>query len=112
MEKKEEKETEEEKEEEKEVRVSQPQSLSSAACHGPGSNLNTLMATKVESEEQSADSAPTDIVLSSSSPSDDSSNYDLPLATKIKKQLFLLVVDDSALNRRIIIKLLGDHICD
>ena len=92
--------------------MSELQSLSSAACHGPGSNLNTLMATKVESEEQSADSAPTDVVLSSSRPSDDSSNYDLPLATKIKKQLFLLVVENSALNRRIIIKLLGDYICD
>ena len=36
-----------EKKEEKEDRVSELQSLSSAACHGPGSNLNTLMATKV-----------------------------------------------------------------
>ena len=55
---------EEGKEQEKEDRVSELQSLRSAACHGPGSNLNTLMATEVESEEQSADSAPTDVVLS------------------------------------------------
>ena len=116
----EEKEKEKEKEEgegkedgnEREDRVSELQSLSSAACHSPRSSLNTVMATKLELEEQLADHTSTDVILPSSRASDDSSNYHLPLATKIKKKLYLLVVDDSALNRRMIIKLLGDHICD
>ena len=117
-----EKEKEEEKEEaeekdkeekkEKEDLVSELQSLTSAACHGPRSSLNTVMATKLELEEQLADRASADVTLRSSRASDDSSSYHLPLATKIKKKLYLLVVDDSALNRRMIIKLLGDHICD
>ena len=92
--------------------MSELQSLSSAACHGPGSSLNTVMVTKLELEEQSAGHTSTDVILPSSRASDDSSNYHLPLATKIKKKLYLLVVDDSALNRRMIIKLLRDHICD
>ena len=32
--------------------------------------------------------------------------------TRIKRQLYILVVDDSTLNRRMIIKLLNDHVCD
>ena len=87
-------------------------SLGSTAFHAPQSNLSPVMATKVEVEEPSACHPSSNVALPSSCTSDDSSSCNLPLAMKIKKQLYLLVVDDSALNRRMIIKLLGDHICD
>ena len=75
---------EKEKEKEREDRVSELQSLTSAACHGPGSSLYTVMATKLKSDEQLADRASADVTLRSSRASDESSNYHLPLATKIK----------------------------
>ena len=86
--------------------------LDSAAFHAPKSNLSPVMATKVEVEEPSACHSSSNVALPSSCTSDDSSSCNLPLAMKIKKQFYLLIVDDSALNRRMIIKLLGDHICD
>ena len=72
-----------------EDRVLKLQSLSSATCPSPGSNMNPVMATEVEMKEQSVDRASIEVVRSSSRASDDCSCYNLPLATKIKKQLNL-----------------------
>ena len=110
----EEKKKEEEKKEEKkeENSTSEQQILRSPAYHSPTPSFNPVMATIVEAKEHSVDHQSIEPILPSSHASDDSSCYHLQLTTKVKKQLYLLIVDDSALNRRMIIKLLGDHICD
>ena len=110
----EEKKKEEEKKEEKkeENSTSELQILRYPAYHSPTPSFNPVMATIVEAKEHSVDHQSIEPILPSSHASDDSSCYHLQLTTKVKKQLYLLIVDDSALNRRMIIKLLGDHICD
>ena len=105
-------EEEEEKKEEEDNYVPELLSPCFPTCQDPGSGLIPTVVTKVEFKELSIDLASMEIHMPSSHASDDSSSYNLPSKTNIKKQLYLLVVDDSALNRRMIIKLLGDHICD
>ena len=62
--------------------------------------------------EPSSETESTKVAPLPASAFDDSSSSEFQPILKIVKQLHFLVVDDSALNRRMIIKLLGDHICD
>ena len=78
----------------------------------PGANLGPPLVTVKLALEPSAGNKSIEVVLMSSQASDDSSSCDYQPVLKIKKQLHFLVVDDSTLNRRMIIKLLGDHLCD
>ena len=78
----------------------------------PGAGLGPPLLTAKLTLEPSSQTESTMVSLLPASAFDDSSSSEFQPILKIQKQLHFLVVDDSALNRRMIIKLLGDHTCD